>query len=70
MLAHVVLPKGASTEWVIEQLVRDSRRKFGIHAEVVLESDQELALFDLIRQNCVVCLHSRCSVLHSGAGFQ
>ena len=40
-VAHVVPMKGADMEWVTEQAARDLLR-FGIHADVILKSDQEV----------------------------
>ena len=50
MLSHMVPYKGAGIEWVIALLGRDLR-KFGIadNPTVVLKSDQEPALVDLLK---------------------
>ena len=48
-LAHVVPGKGADQEWVAEQLCRDLV-KLGHHGDLVLKSDQEPALVDLLRE--------------------
>ena len=46
-VAHVAPGKGADQEWVAEQLCRDLV-KFGHHGDLVLKSDQEPALVDLL----------------------
>ena len=50
MLSHMVPHKGVGTEWVTALLVRDLRN-FGIadNSTVVLKSDQEPALIDLLK---------------------
>ena len=48
-MAHVVPVKGAEQEWVTEQLARDIM-KLGYHGDIVLRSDQESAIVDLLRQ--------------------
>jgi len=48
-VAHVVPVKGADQEWVAEQLVRDML-KFGHHGDLILKSDQEPAVVDLLRE--------------------
>ena len=50
MLSHMVPYKGVGTEWVTALLVRDLRN-FGIadNSTVVLKSDQEPALVDLLK---------------------
>jgi hypothetical protein len=45
--AHVVPNKGASTEWIIKQSVKDIE-KSGFHKEVVLRSDGEPAILDVM----------------------
>ena len=47
LLAHVVPFKGAGVDWVVSQLVRDLR-KMGIHGKVILKSDQENAITDVL----------------------
>ena len=47
-VGHAVPFKGCGVEWVSEQLERDLR-KMGYYGSVVLKSDQEPALVDLIR---------------------
>ena len=47
-LAHVVPVKGADQEWVAEQLCRDLV-KLGHHGDLILKSDQEPAIVDLLR---------------------
>lgn len=48
-IAHLVPYKGASVEWLSEQLVRDLHR-LGAHARVVLKSDQEPAIVDVLKE--------------------
>ena len=50
-LAHVVPFKGAEVEWITQQISRDLRR-FGIHGNVVLRSDQEPAITNLLDEVC------------------
>ena len=47
-IAHVVPYKGAGVEWLIEQMVRDLHR-LGAHGKVVLKSDQEPAVVDVLK---------------------
>ena len=46
-VAHVVSMKGADMEW--EQAARDLLR-FGIHGDVILKSDQEPAIVDVLKE--------------------
>ena len=48
-MAHVVPCKGGEQEWVTEQVARDVV-KLGYHDELVLRSDQEPAIVDLLRE--------------------
>ena len=48
-VAHVVPHKGADHEWIAEQCARDLLR-FGLHGSVVLKSDQENAVVDVLRE--------------------
>jgi hypothetical protein len=48
-ISHVVPRKGADHEWVVKQLVRDLQR-MGHHGRLVLHSDQEPALVDLLSE--------------------
>ena len=48
-VAHVVPMKGADMEWVTEQVARDLLR-FGIHGDVILKSDQEPAIVDVLKE--------------------
>ena len=48
-VAHVVPFKGADQEWVAEQCARDLLR-FGLHGHVVLKSDQENVVVDVLRE--------------------
>ena len=48
-MSHVVPVKGANQEWVAEQLVRDLL-KVGHHGDLILKSDQEPAVVDLLRE--------------------
>ena len=48
-IAHVVPYKGAGVEWLGEQLARDLRR-LGAHGRVVLKSDQEPAMVDVLKE--------------------
>ena len=47
--AHVVPAKGADIEWIAEQVCRDLL-KFGHHGDLVLKSDQEPAITELLRE--------------------
>ena len=47
MLAHVVPFKGGGVDWLVGQLLRDLR-KMGVHGEVILRSDQENAILDVL----------------------
>ena len=47
--AHVVPMKGADMEWVTEQAARNLLR-FGIHGGVILKSDQEPAIVDVLKE--------------------
>ena len=49
LVAHVVPMKGASHEWVVKQTVKDLRR-MGFHSKVLLKTDQEPALVDLMKE--------------------
>ena len=49
VLAHVVPAKGTQFEWVAAQLDRDVR-KFGYHGRVVVKSDGEHSVVDLMRE--------------------
>ena len=48
-VAHVVPMKGADMEWVAEQAARDLLR-FGMHGDVILKSDQEPAIVDVLKE--------------------
>ena len=48
-VAHVVPMKGADMEWVTEQAARDLLR-LGIHGDVILKSDQEPAIVDVLKE--------------------
>ena len=49
LVAHVVPMKGASHEWVVKQTAKDLRR-MGFHSKVLLKTDQEPALVDLMQE--------------------
>jgi len=49
--AHVVPGKGADFEWIAQQVAKDIKR-CGIHGSVVLRSDQEPALTNLLDEVC------------------
>ena len=49
IVAHVVPKKGTQFEWVAAQLEKDVR-KFGYHGRVVLKSDGENAIKDLMKE--------------------
>ena len=51
LLAHVVPAKGGGVDWLVEQLVRDLR-KLGLHGKVILKSDQENAVLDVLNGVC------------------
>ena len=48
-VAPVVPMKGADMEWVTEQAARDLLR-FGIHGDVILKSDQQPAIVDVLEE--------------------
>ena len=47
MTAHVVPFKGGGVDWVVAQLIRDLR-KMGVHGKVVLKSDQQNPILDVL----------------------
>ena len=49
VLAHVVPKKGTEFQWVAAQLDRDVKR-FGYHGRLVVKSDQEPAVVDLMKE--------------------
>ena len=49
LAGHVVPHKGASHRWSVDQVCRDLR-KFGLAGTVILRSDQEPALVDLLKE--------------------
>ena len=49
LVAHVVPTKGASEEWIADEVVKDLK-KMGHHGHVVLRSDQEPALVSLLER--------------------
>ena len=51
MLAHVVPFKGGGVDWLVGQLLRDLR-KMGVHGKVILKSDQENAILDVLNDVC------------------
>ena len=51
VLAHVVPFKGSGVDWLVAQLLRDLR-KFGLHGKVILKSDQENAVLDVLNSVC------------------
>ena len=46
---HVVPSKGAGCEWVVQQVKRDLQR-MGHHGRLILKSDQEAAIVDLLNE--------------------
>ena len=66
-IAHVVPLKGASTEWVVEQVARDLMR-LGIHGKVVLKSDQEPAIIDVLKEVARARGSNRTILEHSPVG--
>ena len=48
LAGHVVDSKGSGTEQAVEQVLRDLRR-MGHHGKVVVKTDQEAAIMDLLR---------------------
>ena len=46
---HVVPMEGADMKWVREQRARGLLR-FGTHGDVILKSDQELAIVDVLQE--------------------
>ena len=63
-IAHVVPHKGAGVDWVGEQLVRDLVR-LGIHGKVILKSDQEPAIIDVLNEVARMRGESRTIIEHS-----
>ena len=51
MLAHVVPFKGSGVDWLVGQLLRDLR-KMGVHGKVILKSDQENTILDVLSDVC------------------
>ena len=51
MIAHVVPFKGGGVDWLMVPLIRDLR-KMGVHGEVVLKSDQENPILDVLNDDC------------------
>ena len=51
MFAHVVPFKGGGDDWLVGQLLRDLR-KMGVHRKVILKSDQENAILDVLNGVC------------------
>ena len=49
VLAHVVPKKGTQFQWVAAQLDRDVQ-KFGYHGRLIVKSDQEPAVVDLMKE--------------------
>ena len=48
-MAHVVPLKGGDFEWITGQVAKDLK-KFGIQGDVVLRSDQEPAIKDMLQE--------------------
>ena len=51
ILAHAVPFKGGGVDWLVCQLQRDLR-KLGLHDKVILKSDQENAVIDVLNSLC------------------
>ena len=51
MLAHVVPFKGGGVDWLVGQMIRDFR-KTGVHGKIVLKSDQENPILDMLNDVC------------------
>ena len=51
IIAHVVPLKGGGVDWLVGQLLRDLR-KMGAHGKVILKSDQENAILDVLNDVC------------------
>ena len=49
LCAHVVPQKGAEVEWIRKQCLRDLA-KVGHHGRMIMRSDQEVALVDLLKE--------------------
>ena len=64
--AHVVPNKGASFEWVVKQSIRDLE-KMGYYNQVVLKSDGEPALVDLMKQ-IAAARNGKTVIEHSAPG--
>ena len=63
-VSHVVPNKGANVEWLTEQLVRDLQR-LGAHGRVVLKSDQEPAIIDVLKEVAKLRGNGRTVLEHS-----
>ena len=51
IIAHMVPFKGGGVDWLVGQLLRDLR-KMGAHGKVILKSDQENAILDVLKDVC------------------
>ena len=51
IIAHVVPFKGGGVDWLVGQLLRDLR-KMDAHGKVILKSDQENAILDVLNDVC------------------
>ena len=51
IIAHVVPLKGGGVDWLVGQLLRDLR-KMGAHGKVILKSDRENAILDVLNDVC------------------
>ena len=51
IIAHMVPFKGGGVDWLVGQLLRDLR-KMGAHGKVILKSDQENAILDVLNDVC------------------
>ena len=51
IVAHAVPFKGGGVDWLVGQLLRDLR-KMGAHGKVILKSDQENAVIDVLHNLC------------------
>ena len=67
LMSHVVPCKGADQEWVVAQTLRDLER-LGHHGDIVLRSDGEPALVDLMKEIAKDRGNRRTVIEHSAPG--
>ena len=65
--AHTVPYKGGDAEWAVAQCVRDIR-KWGLHSNLIIRSDQEDALKALVNE-VIAGLEEARRAVGNGAGY-